>query len=218
MQPWRTLRLRAPASVIHRWWPADEGSPWLLSAEPTAPTVVLGSTTRVDAIDAASLVAKGYDIVRRGSGGGAVVVAPGEQAWFHVFVPASDPRLDPHLGRSFLWLGEAVAEALGALGVADVTVVREVPERVPLSTQVCFAGWGWGEVAVGGNKVAGLAQRRRRGGAIFQVAVLWRDRQRELVDALRDRPEGTMASLGLEQLGIELDPLVATVRRAILAR
>lgn len=217
-QAWRTLRLRAPAALIHRWWPADEGRRWLLSAEPTAPTVVLGSTTRSEVIDPLRLEANGYAIARRGSGGGAVVVAPGEQAWFHVFLPAGDPRLDAHLGRSFLWLGEAVAEALGDLGVRGVTVIREAPQRPSLAAHVCFAGWGWGEVAVGGRKVAGLAQRRRRGGAIFQVTVLWRDRQPELLEALRDRPDGSVPSLGLEDLGVGHDALVAAVRRAILAR
>lgn len=142
-------------------------------------------------------------------------MAPGEQAWLHVFLPSQDPLLQSHLGRSFLWLGEAVAEALATLGVEGLTIVEEPPPAPELARRVCFAGWGWGEVGVAGRKVAGLSQRRRRDGAMFHLDVLLEDRQHVLIDALRERPSGELISAGVRAHGVTLEALLAALIEAI---
>jgi len=185
----------------------------VLVAEPREPSVVLGSTTAREAFDLERLCAGGLRVVSRGSGGGAVVVAPGAQLWLHVFLPAHDARFDRHLGRSFVWLGERVAAALTGLGLQGVELVRERVEPAPLARLVCFAGWGWGEVAIGGRKVAGLAQRRRRDGAMFQLAVLVENHQDVLIDALRAPVPGSLLAEGLARWGVER----AALREAVLA-
>ena len=58
--------------------------------------------------------------------------------------------------------------------VADAVVHRGGLVATPWSRQVCFAGLGPGEVTVAGRKVVGVAQRRTRHGARFQVAALLR--------------------------------------------
>ncbi len=210
--------MRAPAEVIHAWWPRERSQRWLLVAEPDAPTVVFGSTTSREAFELDAFARRGLRTAQRGSGGGAVVVAPGAQVWIHCYLPAGDPLVDTHLGRSFLWLGDAVAEALGALGVAEVAVVRERLIPTPLSQLVCFAGWGWGEVGVAGRKVAGLAQRRRRDGVMLQLAVLLDNEQALLGDALRVSADGSIAACGLRELGVERADALAALTSAILAR
>lgn len=134
----------------------------------TVPAVVLGSAQR-DCFDHDAVAAAGHELVRRRSGGGAVLVDEADPLWVEVTVPAGDPLWDDDVARAFLWLGRVWAEALGDLGQpASVhTGALDVP---PWGRELCFAGLGPGEVCVDGRKVVGIAQRRTRAGAVFQCA------------------------------------------------
>ena len=178
--------------------------------EVTRPCVVLGSTQAVSTVDAERASAAGVDVVRRRSGGGAVLVEPGGLVWVDVLVPAGDPLWDADVGRAFAWLGRAWAGAL-----ADVGVPEARPHDGPLrqrswSRRVCFAGLGPGEVTVAGAKVVGICQRRTRGGALFQCAVLLRWEPARLLDVLRltddDRRRGREELAGVAR-GLDVDPI-----------
>ena len=82
------------------------------------PALVLGSTQREDVVDRRRLAAAGVDLVRRRSGGGAVLVEPGRTVWIDIDVPVGDPLWTDDVGRSFGWLGRTWAAALGDLGLA----------------------------------------------------------------------------------------------------
>jgi lipoate-protein ligase A len=127
---------------------------------------VLGSTQPAVAEDEVAI-----EVVRRRSGGGAVLVEPGAVVWVDVVVPRDDPLWDDDVGRAFWWLGEVWAAALRSLGAEEVEAYRGPMLPVPLARVVCFAGLGPGEVTVGGRKAVGMAQRRTRDGALFQCAV-----------------------------------------------
>ena len=124
------------------------------------PALVLGSTQR-------SVVPEdtGVEVVRRRSGGGAVLLRPGETVWVDVVVPAADPLWSADVGRSFWWLGDVWASVVGG------SVHRGSMVRSTWSDAVCFAGVGPGEVLRDGRKVVGMASRRTRAGALFQCAV-----------------------------------------------
>lgn len=130
--------------------------------------VVVGSTQPEADVDLRALEAAGVVLVRRRSGGGAVLLVPGESLWVDVVVPRGDPLWDDDVGRASHWLGRVWASALGDLGVtgAEVHVGGLVSNR--WSSLVCFAGLGPGEVRVDGRKLVGLSQRRSRAGARFQ--------------------------------------------------
>jgi lipoate-protein ligase A len=134
------------------------------------PALVLGSTQPEQVVDHGALAAAGVELVRRRSGGGAVLLEPGRTVWIDVDLPAGDQLWDDDVGRSFAWLGEVWAAALGELGL-PAEVHRGGLCTTSWSRLVCFAGLGPGEVTVDGVKAVGLAQRRTRHGARFQTAV-----------------------------------------------
>lgn len=144
-------------------------------------------------------------VVRRRSGGGAVLVEPGGVAWVDVVVPRDDPLWDDDVGLAFHWLGDAWARALGELGVGGAVVHTGPLVRSDLSALVCFAGLGPGEVTVDGAKVVGMAQRRTRAGALFQCAVplVWdAGRQAEVLGLARlDIPVLALAGPSADEVG-----------------
>jgi lipoate-protein ligase A len=144
-------------------------SVWLLSVD--RPALVLGSTQAETVVNRRA--AAGVEIVRRHSGGGAVLLTPGSVLWADVLVAAGDPLWTDDVGRAFWWLGEVWVEALASAGVEGARWHDGPLERTPLSDLVCFAGLGPGEVVTGdGRKVVGMSQRRTRSGALFQCAAL----------------------------------------------
>jgi lipoate-protein ligase A len=137
----------------------------------TGPALVLGSAQPDGLVDRAACAAAGIEVVRRRSGGGAVLVVPGEVLWVDVVLPAGDSLWQDDIGRASHWVGEAWAAALHELGVSP-DVHRGGLVRTKWSEAVCFAGVGAGEVTVQGRKVVGISQRRTRGWARFQCAAL----------------------------------------------
>ena len=171
---WDLRRLREPPAAFHaRDLPEPaERSVWV--CEPTSAALVLGSAQRDEVVDTAACERAGVAVVRRRSGGGAVLVVPGDLLWVDVVIPAGDPLWEADVGRAFLWLGEAWAAALAELGVPG-SVHRGGLEATPWSSLVCFGGVGPGEVlSTAGAKLVGLSQRRTRDAARFQCAALGR--------------------------------------------
>ena len=138
--------------------------------------IALGSAQPADTIDQAMCERLGIEVVRRRSGGGSVLLLPGEMLWLDVIIPRSDPLWDDDIGRSMWWLGETWARSLRSLGQSDVAVHHGPLVASSWSVNVCFDGIGAGEVMVRGAKAVGISQRRTRHWARLQSAVhiVWR--------------------------------------------
>ncbi|MFN2507053.1 MAG: biotin/lipoate A/B protein ligase family protein [Acidimicrobiales bacterium] len=171
---WQVRRLAGPAGTLHhRPWPRPVVcSVSFLTAD--RPALVLGSTQPETVADPDRLATAGVELVRRRSGGGAVLLHPGSVVWADVMVPAGDGLWCTDVGRAFLWLGRVWAEALAAVGVDGAAVHTGPLVRSEWSDLVCFAGLGPGEITLDGRKVVGMSQRRTREGALFQCAALLR--------------------------------------------
>ena len=208
---WRVSRRSGDAGAFHRRaWPSPV-VPAVDLFDVDRPALVLGSTQPPSVVDAGVAAAAGVDVVRRHSGGGAVLLRPGAMVWVDVLVPAGDRLWDRDVNRAFLWLGRAWAGAIGDLGVAGAAVHEGAVVRTPWSARVCFAGLGPGEVTVEGRKVVGISSRRRRDGALFQCAAL-RQWDPEGIAGLLSVPAGELSGLavGLPVVGDELaDALLA---------
>ena len=148
------------------------------------PTLVLGSTQRVEVVDtvrAAQSVLKWCD--DRG-GGGAVFLRPDDHLWIEAWVPRADPLWDADVAVAAGWVGAWWSAALASRGAAEFVVHegRAVPGR--LGRLVCFSGKGPGEVFSDRRKVMGVSQWRGREGALFHTCAYRRWDPRPLVELL----------------------------------
>jgi lipoate---protein ligase len=170
--------------------------------EVTGPvTLVLGSAQPDVALDATRTGGTGtVEVVRRTSGGGAVLVAPGSQVWVDVWLPRADPLWDDDIVRSSRWLGRAWQDALCDLGVEDLCVHEDRFAKTMFSDLICFAGLGPGELQWRSRKLVGMSQRRTRHGARFNSS----------------SPLGPVGEATLEML--DLDPIVRRQASEMLAR
>ena len=140
--------------------------------EPLDRAVVLGSAQDQRIADRAACEAAGFDVVRRRSGGGAVLVERGQIVWVDLFIARGDPLWEDDVGQAAWWVGETWSLALGR-GFSNLEVHKGPMLRRPWSSLVCFASLGPGEVTLpGAVKVVGVSQRRTRRGALFQSACL----------------------------------------------
>ncbi|MEZ5256090.1 MAG: hypothetical protein R2705_04145 [Ilumatobacteraceae bacterium] len=191
--------------------------------EPDGPALVLGSSQPIQTADLDRCRRRGVEVVVRRSGGGAVLVVPGETLWFDIELPVGHERLDADVGRSMWWIGDRVAEVLNherRIAAADgpvASVHTGALVHSPWSRLVCFAGLGPGEVTMAGRKVFGVSQRRTRAGARFQCMVLVRWDPAALLDLLARPAQGDdpatppfPTTVDLEPLGggVDLDPSV----------
>ncbi len=171
--------------MLHERWPAADERTCRRAriCHVTAPALVIGSTQRH--IRASQEPVAGLEVVRRLTGGGAVLVAPGMQTWLDLWIPRPDPLFEDDVISSAFWVGELWSYALGLLGVRGATVHKGRASTGEWPKLLCFAGLGPGEVLVGGRKLSGLAQRRDRDGAWFHSVALGRWEPAPLLALLR---------------------------------
>jgi lipoate-protein ligase A len=136
-----------------------------------APGVVLG---RAQAALHAQLVDGRTPVVVRDAGGGAVLTGP----WMlsaSIVLPADHPLLATGTVSSYRWLGMLHAGLLRDLGMGAHAVAPEALEAArpdPSLKWACFGGLSPWEVVVGRRKIVGLAQVRRRTGALLTCGTL----------------------------------------------
>jgi lipoate-protein ligase A len=141
---------------------------------------VLGSTQSFDVVDADRAAESGFEVVRRRSGGGVVILQPSDHSWIDVTVPRGHALWHDDVEHATWWLGEvwcnvlqevAPSSPLGGGSPSGWAVHREKLVATAPERAVCFASVGPGEVVRGGHKVVGISQRRTKDAARFQCTV-----------------------------------------------
>ena len=150
--------------------------------------LVLGSSQPEDAANTEELQRRGLDLVKRQTGGGAVLVVPEALVWIDVFIPRDDPLWEADVDKSAVWLGEVWQATLAEFGIS--AEVHQGPYQPgDWGNLICFAGRAAGEVFVEGKKSVGISQRRTRQGARFQTALARQWNISELSPLLNLSPE-----------------------------
>ncbi|TCI24621.1 lipoate--protein ligase family protein [Exiguobacterium sp. SH3S2] len=119
-------------------------------------------------LDREALAANGIPVVRRLTGGRAVLHA--DELTYSVILPETTPTLPTNVIESYRLLTEGVRRGYRALGVpAEFSVPLTEEDREVLrkpKSAVCFDAASYYELAVDGRKVAGSAQVRHQGAVL----------------------------------------------------
>jgi lipoate-protein ligase A len=185
-----------PAVRLYGWRPA---------------TVSLGRSQTEADVDLEAARAWGVDVVRRATGGGAILHNEAEVT-YAVVLPLDHPGLPRDIGGSFAFLSRGVVLALRDLGLpAEV-------ESVPDNTRetLCYVRRQGTNVTVGGRKISGGAQRRN-GAAVLQHGTVIVERDEERMARLFRTPlddiRARVTSLREERVDVSREKLVELLAR-----
>lgn len=125
------------------------------------PCLSIGYAQPFSDIDEACLRAKGWGIVRRPTGGRAILHA--DELTYSVAGPLDEWRLKGDIPTSYRRISEAILKALEQLKLRVEAQPKEEPPKGSQSDPVCFEMPSTYEITVGGKKLVGSAQARRKG-------------------------------------------------------
>jgi len=151
------------------------------------PCLSIGHAQNAREVDQDRLAALGWDLVRRPTGGRALLHI--DELTYSVAAPADHPLVRGGVLPSYRRLSEGLLAGLGLLGLR-----AEVQPEAALSTEakanpVCFEVPSAYEITVEGRKLVGSAQVRRRGGVLQHGSVPLRGDIGRLCQGLRFESE-----------------------------
>ena len=191
------------AALLERRRPGDD--PILRLYRWSPPAVSYGYHQTPEDFDAAAVAARGWGLVRRPTGGRAILHH--EELTYAVIGPPDGPLFGDSLHTAYAAINRALLRFLCDLGLApDVSGGESLAEA---RGAVCFNSAGRHELTVGGRKVVGSAQRRTADGFLQHGSILTGPAHADLLACLsgdRDTPEAR-ARLGeaVTDLGALLD-------------
>ncbi len=136
------------------------------------PCLSLGQAQPIAQVDRERLAALGWDVVRRPTGGRAVLHA--DELTYALVLPAQHPLAQGGVLESYRRLAAALAEALRLLGL-DPAITPE-PGSPMQGKAICFEEPSRYEITVAGRKLLGSAQLRRQRAILQHGSLpLWGD-------------------------------------------
>jgi len=123
----------------------------------------LGHAQPFAEVDTQALAQRGWDVVRRPTGGRAILHV--DELTYSVIAPEHDPRVQGGVLDSYLRLSQALLEVLRLLGL-DPQANEKPVEKSKKINPVCFEVPSNYEITVNQKKLIGSAQARRKGGIL----------------------------------------------------
>lgn len=160
-EPLDGARNMARDEALLRATGAGEALPALRLYAWQPPTLSLGYGQRLGDADEERLRARGWGLVRRLTGGRAILHA--DELTYSLTLPGDHPLAQGSVIDSYRRISAALLEAARLLGASPVA--REA-EGSNAGTAVCFETPSHYELTVQGRKLAGSAQARRHGGLL----------------------------------------------------
>jgi lipoate-protein ligase A len=180
------------------------------------PALIVGRSAAAPPVDWDACARLGLAVHRRASGGGAVLW-DADLIACDVVLPVGHELLGADVVAAYRWVGEAARAALADCGIAAdlVDLQRARSDRPdPVLEASCFGGLSPWEVTVGGRKLVGLSQVRRRTGGAFQIGIPMRFDAATLATALA--PDTARLTAALEGRVVGVADLRADVTRDVL--
>lgn len=129
----------------------------------------LGLAQPFSEVDTRALALHGWDLVRRPTGGRAILHT--DELTYAVIAPEMEPRVRGGVLESYLRLSQALLEALKFLGLCPQAEERKNTDKKTKLNPVCFEVPSNYEITVNGLKLIGSAQARRKEGILQHGAL-----------------------------------------------
>ncbi|HET7580016.1 MAG TPA: biotin/lipoate A/B protein ligase family protein [Bacillales bacterium] len=142
---WQSQKLIPPTLRFYTWNP---------------PTLSIGYFQKMEKINREGVKKHGYGLVRRMTGGRAVLHE--NELTYSVVVSEEHPEMPKTVTEAYRVISEGVLQGFRELGLdADFSIPTEKLKKT--SSAVCFDQPSWYELVVNGRKAAGSAQTRQKG-------------------------------------------------------
>ncbi len=132
------------------------------------PALSLGRAQRASDADGQALHAAGYGLVRRPTGGKAILHI--DELTYSVVAPRSDPRVTGPVAESYRRLSAGLVRGLELLGLANAEADQRAKDHGSVGP-VCFEVPSDYEITASGRKLVGSAQMRSDGTVLQHGAV-----------------------------------------------
>ena len=132
-------------------------------------TLSLGHAQPLSDIDTEALSAKGWDIVRRPTGGRAILHA--DELTYSICAPVDDPHVSGNILESYRRLSTGLLKALEISGIPADAKPKEKLDKAKSTDPVCFQYPSDYEITYQGRKLIGSAQARRGQGVLQHGAI-----------------------------------------------
>ena len=142
-------RISTPTLRLYSWSP---------------PCLSLGNAQPYSQIDHRLRKEMGWDIVRRATGGRAILHT--DELTYSVTAPQENPNFEGGVLRAYKYLSTGLIAALSYLGLKVELQPEVVLSEEDRSQPICFEFPSSYEITVDGKKLVGSAQLRRKGGVL----------------------------------------------------
>lgn len=143
----------------------------------------LGLAQPFEEVDLQTLIKNGWDIVRRPTGGRAILHV--DELTYAVIAPETEPRVAGGVLKSYLSLSSALLEALRLIGLNPEANQEDSNATSDKPNPVCFEVPSNYEITVNGRKLIGSAQARRKEGVLQHGALPLHGDLTRIIQALR---------------------------------
>ena len=142
----------------------------------------LGYGQRASDVDIAALAQRGCDLVRRPTGGKAIL--HGDELTYSLCLPQDHPLASGDVVESYRRISAGLLRALQELGLEAESELQNASLRPAAAGPVCFEIPSHYEISVAGRKLIGSAQMRRKGGLLQHGSIPLRGDLARVCDVL----------------------------------
>ena len=132
-------------------------------------TLSLGHAQPFSDVDTQALAEKGWDVVRRPTGGRAILHA--DELTYSICAPQDDPHVSGNVLESYRLLSTGLLKALELAGIQADSKLKDEAEKRNAANPVCFQYPSDYEITYRGKKLIGSAQARRNRGVLQHGAI-----------------------------------------------
>jgi len=151
------------------------------------PCLSLGQAQSFADVDWEACFERGYDVVRRPTGGRAILHM--DELTYSVAALEAEPRVAGGIVASYRRLSEGLLDGLRRMGVPGVEAHHPEATRNSPSEPVCFESPSTYEITVANKKLVGSAQVRRDGGVLQHGTLPLAGDIARICDVLASRPD-----------------------------